>query len=263
MVGLVNDPIGKNEFLYGDEALAVIKDGTVSVGMYQSPSQIGEALRIIAAESQVRPLRVYIEVGVFSGWTCSFVTAFLWRFASGLPLRSPTTDGVGLSPPQPMIAYAVDMTNRRVSASTHEIWRALNIHYIDVSALPVVLSRLASDGRMIDVCFIDANHSYRSTRSDYERMRRVCHLCMFHDVLDWRIWATPVLDGGTPAFWAHVRANVVDKRRLRTIIGDSAIFPPTFGIGILLPNAHGVADVDTDFTHSWYSPVQNRTSKRA
>lgn len=83
---------------------------------------------------------------------------------------------------------------------------------------------------------------------------------MFHDVLDYDMGALPhhEPDGGVPHLWAHLRANVANKSRALTLIGSASIYPPTLGIGLLLPNAHGLAGTDTDFTRGYYSPTHPR-----
>jgi hypothetical protein len=39
------------------------------------------------------------------------------------------------------------------------------------------------------------------------------------------------------------------------------MYPPSFGIGVLLPNSAGVADIDTEFTERWFSPMRYRKSR--
>lgn len=120
------------------------------------------------------------------------------------------------------------------------------------SPFSLFLREMATNGSRIDVCLIDGDHGYWGVRRDYMQLRSLCRIVMFHDVLDHDMGTLP--NGGVPQFWAHLRANVEDPSRAITILGKAKVFPPTLGIGIVLPNAHGVADVDTDFTQGYYSP---------
>ena len=77
-------PDGRAEKLYGNASRSMVvvhgKSAKGKVGLWQSPDQIAAAL--IHVGSRVDVSR-YIEVGVYTAWTCSFVSAYLRRVPRG------------------------------------------------------------------------------------------------------------------------------------------------------------------------------------
>lgn len=108
---------------------------------------MADALRMLAAEASSRPGHHYVEIGVFTGWTCSLVSAFLWCFTDGRLVPGLLDDD---KTPWPFSAYAVNVSSHRLSSSTRALWQALNVRYVDVHALPGVLAKLRSVGERFD-----------------------------------------------------------------------------------------------------------------
>lgn len=77
--GLFHDdrpsPAHENRSIYGSDA--VFMHNTHGTGLWQTPMQLGPAMRLLAT----RQVRHYLEVGSGSGWTGTLITAYLSRFA--------------------------------------------------------------------------------------------------------------------------------------------------------------------------------------
>ena len=176
----------------------------------------------------------------------SIVSAYLSRFA---PAR------VG-----PFHGFAVDITDMRVAPATKSLLSSsLNVTYRNRDAS---LMEELRGGPLIDLCFIDAKHTYAATREDYMELAPHCRNMLFHDVFDSDSWFKHA-DHGTVAFWAHLKANVDLDRRVREFVEQSAIFPPALGLGLLLPNVMGDGRPETNFTNGWYvGEEKGRRSER-
>ena len=250
-VGLVPDFRGCR--LYGQECGAAVPGHDAvrnQLGMYQDPVQLGSVLRFLRSLG----VETYLEVGINGGWTSCFVAAYLLRH----------------SPSRRLTGLAVDKSDRRVP-STKELFRDLNISFArrsTPSALrdgmyalwPHLATRstaaaLHARDKLVDLCFIDGDHSYAGVRLDYEMAAPHCRIVMFHDVSDWDSFdqhARQQRDGqrGVPGFWAHLKANVA-RSRIHEFTSQAAVYPPTLGIGLVLPGASGTAEIDTPFTTNW------------
>ena len=78
-IGLTPDARGS--WLYGNASRFMVSAsgfGANRVGLWQEPLQISAALAHLARSA---PISTYLEVGVFSGWTCVVMSAFLSRLA--------------------------------------------------------------------------------------------------------------------------------------------------------------------------------------
>ncbi|KAL1495909.1 hypothetical protein AB1Y20_014552 [Prymnesium parvum] len=240
-VGMVPDPRGCR--LYGEECAAA-HEGEAAVkrqdGMYQDPVQLAEVLHFLRGGG----VQSYVEVGINGGWTSGFITAFLLRH----------------SPSRQVTSLAVDRSDRR-AASTRRLFDSLDIrfalrqHPTDLRlAMHKRWPQLANARHSVDLCFIDGDHSYGGVRLDYEMVADLCRLVMFHDIMDWDSFdffsARKDKYHGVPAFWAHLKANV-NRARVREFTAQAAIFPPTLGIGLLLPGSSGTAALDENFSRPW------------
>jgi cephalosporin hydroxylase len=158
-IGLVNTPDGKA--LYGPDMVFMNHAAGTPQGLYQIPDQIIRAMQTLV--QHVQP-RTYLEYGVFTGWNACLVTAFLSRFSHPFPLQ----------------AYAADITTKRIAPETLPIFSALNIKYIhSLTELPDILAGTRARHELIDVCFIDAVHSYKAVRQDFERLQGYCKVCKY------------------------------------------------------------------------------------
>lgn len=227
-IGLVNTPDGR--ILFGPDAkfMTPRSANSETQGVYQIPDQVSRAMQTVAAHAA--PVRTYLEYGVFTGWNACLVSTFLSRFApAGSALK----------------AYAADITMHFMTRNTTRLFNSIGIKYVDSrTQLPAMLDGMRARGELIDVCYIDAYHSYAAVRADFERVGPYCRLVLFHDVYDWSSFASPRMRGGVPAFWAHLKANVRNSSRILEIVDNRGIFPPSLGFGVLLPNEHGVAALD-------------------
>lgn len=223
-LGLVNAE--GSDRLFGPDAIHRIRGGGPYDGVFQNPKQYGRALRSIA--QHVSPA-TYLELGVWTGWTASLTSAYLSRFAP---------------PGGAFRGYAVDITNARMANTTQGLLKQLGTSFMPRSRMEHMLDKLHRANRRIDVCLIDAGHSYRSVKRDYEHLARHCSVCVFHDVFDTFNFLNEADGGGVPAFWAQLKANVRDERRIIEIADNGGTFPTVLGFGIVLPNTRGTAEAD-------------------
>jgi len=77
-----------------------------------------------------------------------------------------------------------------------------------------------------------------------------CRSILFHDIQDTTTLKLPLNPtmrpfylGGVPLFWMHLLSRVLPSR-VHTFTEQHSSFLPMFGIGLLLPNAHGTALAD-------------------
>jgi len=171
-VGLVEDfrPLYGNEsvnqlHVYGNRTLA---EGVGSAGMYQLPMQMACALRSLSELN----ITTFMEVGIYTGWTGVFMTAYLSRF-------QPELRSIG-----------VDITDYQ-SDCVKQAMIALKREYVEVSTdpaegTPQLLAAADSlrEGELIDLCFIDGDHSYDGVHHDVQALHSSCKYMMLHDVID-------------------------------------------------------------------------------
>ena len=63
------------------------------------------------------------------------------------------------------------------------------------------VERLVGDeGRLVDLCFIDGDHSFEGVSRDYNSLRERCRLLLFHDIVAEEV-------PGVPRFWGMLKAD--------------------------------------------------------
>lgn len=190
-VGLVPDPRGA--WLYGNASTRMVCQPSTSgcltasgrAGLWQEPKQLSKALVHIASSPTMPRVERYVEVGVWTAWTCVFVSAFLSR------LSAPGGSFQGI---------AVDLSRDRISTFTRLLLKQHNVtyvprwylhdwlrghaHWASGADLAAAAAGATSPSPYVDLCFIDANHSYPAVRADYESFAPICRSMMFHDIQD-------------------------------------------------------------------------------
>ena len=230
-VGLAFDVRGCR--LYGrncDAMLPSSPQNKLHQGLYQDPDQLADALvylRTLGAES-------YLELGVHTAWTATFVAAFLARHAG----------------PRWRGGYAVDVRLDRVTSTVHALLAQLRVSVRERDG-PALASLVEERrGAPLGLCLIDGDHSYRGVLRDYQALGGSCRACLFHDVVDFDLFATAP-DRGVPAFWAHMTRNV-QPARVAEFTRQPALYPPSLGFGLILPGDAGDATPDEPLVQPWY-----------
>lgn len=161
-----------------------------TAGLYQIPMQLARCLL------QLRSYRIssIIDIGTFSGWTITLITAYLARFNP--QLRVITVD----------IEELFDMYS-----SVREL---LPIEYH--------IGKTSNDfrNRRYDLAIIDADHSYQSCAADYEAVGRAAAVCFLHDINDKFVKSPSANNGGVPRLWGEI----VSKEFWRKSLFPSEIF---------------------------------------
>jgi len=213
-VGLTPD--GRGSALYGKAAASIVpvhgKSAKHKVGLWQNPMQIAAAL--IHVGSRVAVHR-YIEVGVYTAWTCGFVSTFLRRVGTPGAFR----------------AHAVDITHSAIATGTRTLLPRINVSYISRDKLV-----LPPEHPFYDFCFIDGDHRYSGVLRDYDAFSPSCTYMMFHDIQDTSTLHLGNFSGGVPLFWAHLRAHVRPSRLAEFTHQPPEVPFPTFGLGVVAPN---------------------------
>ena len=219
--------------LYGAECkyMHTLTETSERGGFFQLPRQIASAMVYLGRLG----IGSYLELGVYSGWTACLMTAYLERFS-----------------PTPFRSFALDQTDQFIGRRTASMMKLLGVEFhlrprmstIVPAGLEASLQRLE---KPVGLCFIDAGHSYTAVRQDFERFSSLCSSIIFHDTFDFDLWATK--DHGVPGFWHHLKANVASSRIVE-FHGKETVFPPTLGLGLVLPDANGSASVA--LTRPWH-----------
>ena len=156
-IGLVPDHRGA--WLYGSASRFQVNAsgwGATRVGLWQDPLQISAALVHLARHSGgslIPHIRTYVEVGVFSAWTCVVISSFLARIL-------PPSAG-------PFRAAAVDIDRSHIAFGTGTLLAQHNVTFVHRGGLHRWLDSYAPPaGRTrIGLCFIDGTHDRGGTFS--------------------------------------------------------------------------------------------------
>lgn len=247
-VGLVG--ADRNLHVYGSESVHAIK--SPKAGLYQMPSQLASAMVHAAGLGVSR----YIEVGIYSAWTLCIMSAYFRRL-SGDEGR--------------FKSYGVDISFALVSEGVKTMLRQLGVTLL----APGQVTKHRSEGW--DLCFLDGDHSYEGVRRDYDQYHSMCRNLMLHDVVDQGLWWSEwrKMRGGVTLFWDHLLASVHSKRVREfyaqpSWVGRHRKAAPSFGIGIIGPNAEGTTAPDRPLcvvswsVDQWRTLIGNNdTSRRA
>jgi len=247
-VGLTKDK--RAEWLYGSAAQFMIKStGSdkryMRGGLWQEPLQLAPALAAIGALAAKEPIRSYVEVGVFSAWTCVLVSAYLRRFA--------VDDSIDATRAATFRAAAVDIDSTHIARETHTLMRELNVSFVPRKSLSAWLGGGTRRERRVGLCFIDGDHSYDGVRNDYEEMAPDCRSMLFHDIQD----TTTLLiqrqggGGGVPSFWRQLTRSI-RPARLASFTSQHSTAAKQFGIGLVTHGKGGTAEPDdADAFDAW------------
>jgi len=255
MVGLTQDARGA--VFYGEAYTSMHHSKEKKLGLWQEPNQMASLL--IHLGTLQREIRSYLEVGCFTGWTAAVVTTYLQRVGhrvNGLlvdidpvpsaPLvKSLLFKDIGLS-----FALRKDLELRDESLISHPAFAA-------AAASPALA--VHSERAMINLCFIDGQHSYSGVKSDYAVFGRFCRRVIFHDIQEIDTLHLSNFSGGVPAFWHHLTANVARHRAAEFVMQSSTV-RPVFGLGVIAPGVNGTAMPDTPFNEweawrGWGAPA--------
>lgn len=155
-VGLFHDdrksPDDPSKSIYGDDVQYMLPKDQTYHGMWQTPSQLARALLTLKDLG----IRTYLDIGTFSGWTVSVVTAFLMRY--------------GLE--------RVDSYDIIKYCQCDDLWRTRNmpITYCLNPRPEDLLPRY-------DLVFIDGNHE-TGVYADYACWKGRARVILFHDIQD-------------------------------------------------------------------------------
>lgn len=242
-IGLYNDPRGSR--LYGAEAQHQSKrmrkgavpewqkgakhrtaEGTYEnyEGIWQDPVQLASALVYLLGTGL--PVSDYAELGVWTGWTTSFIAAYLSRT---------------IEPPGRFSGLAVDVNDERIAAPTRQLMDHLNVRYMHRSNMSSHIAARRRQRPTFDLCLLDALHDFRGVYADYDEMAPQCRIVMFHDIVQFESFHQS--GGGVPRFWSML-VRAAGRERTVDFVQQPGTFPTVLGLGMLLPDAHtGTAEV--------------------
>ena len=240
--------------IYGSEARHMLtfeessrRTPPSTAGLGQLPVQFGGAVAALAAMN----ITSLLEIGTAGGWTVSLLVAALagrQRPREGMRAHSTATlteSERAQEQVQTFRSLSLDIRDLR-TCCTRRIQESVLGHgfmLIPARLLPISAAKahasfareqaahLGKNG-IIDLCFIDGDHSFEAVRRDYESLRGVCNALMFHDIVD---RAVP----GVPRFWhalkrAHADAKVwefVEQPPPRVTLAPNRL--GLLGIGIM------------------------------
>ena len=195
-------------------------------GIWQEPVQLASALVHLARIAPLGGHISYLDLGVWTGWSTCFVAAYLMRISAA------NFSGV-----------AVDVTDARIAASTKRLMRHLNTRYLDRRELPQLLQPAGQPGRVFDVCLLDALHEFDGVYEDYAQLAPHCKSILFHDIVQFDSFKQQ--GGGVPRFWSML-VRQAGRRRTVDFVNQPGVFPTVMGLGLLLPNDFGTAEISAE-----------------
>jgi hypothetical protein len=136
--------------VYGDESPYMNASGN---GLYQLPKQLVKAM----IELSRHKIDSFLEVGTYTGYTSSLLTAYLYRF-------NPELKATTIDPNHNFRSYK---KVRSLIPLEHRLCKSETLR-----------------GQVFDCVFIDGDHSYQGARRDFENVGKQARICMFHDIND-------------------------------------------------------------------------------
>ena len=241
-IGLVPDWREGGTYLYGNQSIFMANSSGGKAGVWQAPLQLSSSLvhlsNTIEQPGRAPTLFRYVEVGVFTGWTCAVVAAFMIRMV-----------GRGH-----FVGAAVDVTKMRISRATLGLLERLDVTFVYRGNLPGWIKEQSTRqvgfqnrSAILDLCFIDGEHRFDAVRADYDSLARHCRFIMLHDIVDVRTIELQKRQGGggVASMW-HALVSSVHPSRLATFtMQPHGVLASAFGIGIVSPhNGTGTAEPD-------------------
>jgi len=206
--------------------------GKISLGVFQQPEQLSLALMYLSRLH----VKSYIELGIFAGWTACIVSSYLRRFARAPEHLEHAITNNNAAPH--FRGWALDISMQRISHGSSKLLQANGMQ-------PMLRKHHRFDQR-VDLCFIDASHAYKDVLADYQEFAPHCKYAMFHDIHDFNQIVDKNMGGGVARFWADLKANM-NRERWVEFVETRAVYPPTLGIGLVLPHADGTARSDLEW----------------
>lgn len=176
-----------------DEACAIRQTCWYPIGLWQLPRQLSCALLSLSRLH----IRTAATIGTFTGWTDVFMYSYLRRVHEMRGFGDKTMSMLS-SIQRPFRAATVDVIDQRTPCVEHLMNRE-HIRFIHQS-IPTegprrILQGLASEFQhdmdtegetmpsvaLIDLCFIDANHSYAGVMQDIIQAWPFCRVLALHD----------------------------------------------------------------------------------
>ncbi|HTF24757.1 MAG TPA: class I SAM-dependent methyltransferase [Candidatus Limnocylindria bacterium] len=176
-------------------------------GLWQLPIQLAQCL----VQLSKYKIREVIEIGTGSGWTTSFMAAYLLRFNRDLRVTS------------------VDIEDH------FETFDAVK-HLLPID---FQVGRTSGDfaDQVFDLAFIDGVHSYEGCEKDYRAVGMRASVCAFHDINDTFVAKEERNHGGVPRFWRELKSQTNSSSQIFEFLdGPGHISTPMMGIGLIVRN---------------------------
>lgn len=155
------------------------------IGLWQYPIQFAKYMHFI--KENFNEIKSYAEIGVAGGGTFIFTTQFLG------PAKSYAVDIAGPG--------AALCTGTTPFADTLKTFLETNPQAEFVTGDCTDLRTILEErGEKIDLLLIDGDHSYDGVKKDFECLKDLAHIIVFHDVV------SDVCDG-VVRFWNEIKAN--------------------------------------------------------
>jgi hypothetical protein len=193
-------PHDHTKTLYGDDSRYMLPASEHHKGMWQTPLQLAGFLITISSKD----IRRYLDIGTWTGWTITVVSAYLKRFG----LQHVDT---------------VDVTNH-CTRDTQAIWSkfSLPINYIVCNAAEI---RRTIDSTY-DFVFIDGNHDYEYVRTDFVMYSTLASRVAFHDIND-------AFCPGVVKLWTELKASYAGRYSFKEFVDHPNHFN-LMGIGLII-----------------------------
>ena len=142
-------------------------------------------------------IKSYCEIGVADGGTFFVIDSFLRAI----------NEDMGPS-------VGIDTNNKCAKSFKTYIYQNPNVKFLNIKSVDF------KPDMIYDLCFIDANHSFKASKVDYENMKEFSRYIAFHDI--------HLLNGGVKDLWKTIEGDKVE------FLNEDKDFPDPVGIGIIL-----------------------------
>ena len=147
-------------------------------GIGQIPAQIAGALAAMAGMQ----IRTMLEIGTAAGWTAALLAIVLGRLVSHGDWHSISLDVQDLR--TACTAQVQQALGHQFALIPREARQGkAHLDFMHAQADQLLERAGSGGGALVDLCFIDGDHSFQAVQRDYLSIKERCRVLVFHDIV--------------------------------------------------------------------------------